>query len=176
MWGFTVRGSWRSNITAIFWPLTLMAFTLCLSCSLVLNRRSRVHSAGWWPFFTASYQHLHWTPTHQGLKAPSAWCGFPYHVIFPTARNSTGNSTRTPTQLSYIMVQHPLDLWNRMFDRHQAEINCHAVHRSLSSGASVYECTMGNFLARPISSANFRPRDFLSKLPLECVTSFRCIT
>ena len=34
VWGFTVRGSWRSNITAIFWPLTLMAVTLCLSCSL----------------------------------------------------------------------------------------------------------------------------------------------
>ena len=33
-----------------------------------------------------------------------------------------------------------------------------------------------DFLARPISSANFGPRDFLSKLPLECVTSFRCIT
>ena len=40
--------------------------------------------------------------------------------------------------------------------------NCHAVHRSLSSDASVYECTMGIFLARAISSANFRPRDFLS--------------
>ena len=40
--------------------------------------------------------------------------------------------------------------------------NCHAVHRSLSSGASVYECIMGIFLPRPISSANFRPRDFLS--------------
>ena len=31
-------------------------------------------------FFTTSYQHLLWTPTHQGLKAPSAWCGFPYHI------------------------------------------------------------------------------------------------
>ena len=41
--------------------------------------------------------------------------------------------------------------------------NCHAVQRSLSSGASVYESIMGFFfLPRPISSANFRPRDFLS--------------
>ena len=40
--------------------------------------------------------------------------------------------------------------------------NCHVVHRSLSSGATVYECTMGIFLPRPISSANFCPRDFLS--------------
>ena len=37
---------------------------------------------------------------------------------------------------------------------------CHAVHRSLSSGASVYECTMG-ISACPILLANFRPRDFL---------------
>ena len=40
--------------------------------------------------------------------------------------------------------------------------NCHSVQRSLSSGASVYESIMGFFLPRPISSANFRPRDFLS--------------
>ena len=40
--------------------------------------------------------------------------------------------------------------------------NCHAVYRSLPSGESVYECTMGFFLARPISSANFHPHDFLS--------------
>ena len=40
--------------------------------------------------------------------------------------------------------------------------NCHPVQRSLSSGASVYESIMGFFLPRPISSANFRPRNFLS--------------
>ena len=39
--------------------------------------------------------------------------------------------------------------------------NCHAVHRSLSSGASVYECTM-RILACPILLTNFRPHDFLS--------------
>ena len=40
--------------------------------------------------------------------------------------------------------------------------NCHPVQRLLSSGASVYESIMGSFLPHPISSANFRPRDFLS--------------
>ena len=54
--------------------------------------------------------------------------------------------------------------------------NCHAVQRSLSSGASVYESIMGFFLPRPISSANFGPRDFRSLLPIECLTSFRWIT
>ena len=51
---------------------------------------------------------------------PSAWCGFPYRI-----------SSITPTVwllswLSYIIVQHqlnrPLNLWNGMFDHHQAEI------------------------------------------------------
>ena len=55
-------------------------------------------------------------------RAPSAWPGFPYHI-----------SSITPfpivwllSWLSYIIVQrpndHPLNLWNGMFDRHQAEI------------------------------------------------------
>ena len=123
-----------------------MTVTLCLSCSLgLLNRRPWgplcwVLGAG---FFIASYQHLLWTPTHQGQKAPSAWCGFPYHISSPTGCISTGTastelncqlplplplptSTGTRTQLRYIIIQRPhdrpLDLWNRMFNRHQAEI------------------------------------------------------
>ena len=72
VWGLRVIGSRRSNITAIFWPLTLMAVTSCLSCSLVLlNRRPRAHSSG--------------------PKAPSAWCGPLYHTSSPTVWNSTGN-------------------------------------------------------------------------------------
>ena len=46
-----------------------------------------------------------------------------------------------PTQLNYIIIQRPhdrpLDLWNRMFNRHQAEITVIAVQRLLSSGASL---------------------------------------
>ena len=64
------------------------------------------------------------------LRAPSAGCGFPYHFSAPTG---------TQTPLSYIMVQRPLNLWNRMFDRHQAEITVmqftgHSlpVHQSIS--------------------------------------------
>ena len=97
--GLLVRGCWRPNRTEIFWPPLLWPSTLCLSRFLMLNQRP------WGPlcwvlaFFTASYQHLLWTPTHQGLKAPSAWCGFPYHISSPTGlqlywlSDSTGNST-----------------------------------------------------------------------------------
>ena len=72
-----------------------------------------------------------------GPRAPSAWCGFPYHI-----------TSLTPTVwllswLSYIIVQRPLNRplnpWNGMFDRHQAEITVmrftgHSlpVHQSMS--------------------------------------------
>ena len=83
--------------------------------------------------------------------APSAWCGFPYHNSSPTVCislelelycNSPSNSNSTGrnwTQLSYIIVRRLLDLWNRMFNRHQAEITVmqfrgHSlpVHQSMS--------------------------------------------
>ena len=89
-------------------------------------------------FFTASYQHLLWTLTHQGPKPLRPGVAFPTTSRLsppPTVCNSTG----TWTQLSYIIVQRPLDLWNRMFNRHQAEITVmqfrgHSlpVHQSMS--------------------------------------------
>ena len=58
------------------------------------------------------------------LRAPSVRCGFPYHIWSLAVWNSTGNCSGT--QLNNIIIQHPhdrpLDLWNRMFNRHQAEI------------------------------------------------------
>ena len=156
-----------------------MTVTLCLSCSLgLLNRRPRAHSAGCWLSLLHLISIFSGPQTPSGFpRAPSVGCGFPYHISTPTVRKSTGNSTgplgvelnwnrnsiqlARRTQLSYIIVRRPLDLWNRMFNRHQAEITVmqfrgHSlpVHHSV-----VYH---GNFLARPISSANFRPHDFLS--------------
>ena len=142
-----------------------MTVTLCLSRSLVLlNRRSRAHSSG--------------------PKGPFGlmWLSLP-HFVYNSVRSSTQlplplPTPQLPSWLRYIIVQRlhdrPLDLWNRMFNRHQAEITVmqftgHSlpVHQSMSVSWA---------LPCPISSANFRPRDFLSELPLECVTSFRCIT
>ena len=177
--GFTVRGSWRPTRTATFWLPLLWPSALCLSCSPgLLNQRPRAPAFCWMmAFFTASNHQLVWSPTQSGaLRTPSAWCGFPYHILSATSLdpNSSGaprapsawcglpyhisSITPTPTVwllswLSCIIVQRPLnrllDLWNVMFDCHQVEINCPAVHRSLFSGASVYECTM-EILACPI--------------------------
>ena len=118
-----------------------MTITLCLSCSLgLLNRRPRAHSVGCWLSLLHLISIFSGPQTPSGFpRAPSVRCGFPYHNSSPTVWNSTGNSTRTRTQLSYIMVQRPLYLWNRMSDRHQAEITvmqftCHSlpVHQSMS--------------------------------------------
>ena len=149
-----------------------MAVTLCLSCSLeLLNRRPRAHSAGCWLSL------LHLISIFSGPQTPSVGCGFPYHISSPTVWNSTGNSSGPlgvklnwnqnsiqlahRNQLSYIIIQRPLDLWNRMFNHHQAEIT---VMQFRGHSLSVHHSVVyhGNFLARPISSANFHPHDFLS--------------
>ena len=215
MWGFTVRGSWRPNRIAIYWPPLLWPSVLHLSRSPgLLNRRPRgphcwvmafftasyqqllwtpTHRGPWkiaiywppllWPsalclsrspgllnrkprgplcwvmaFFTASYQQLLWTPTHQGPWGP-LWSG----VAFPTPSyqqlifNSNSNcltsvltelyNSSTPTQSLEWHV------WSSSSGN-----NCHAVHRSLSSGASLWSGTFT--LSHIISRAHLR--DFLS--------------
>ena len=120
-----------------------MTVTLCLSRSLVLlNRRPRTHSS---------------VP-----KGPFGlmWLSLP-HFVYNSVRSSTQLPLARRTQLNYIIVRRPLDLWNRMFNRHQAEITVmqfrgHSlpVHHSV-----VYH---GNYLvpfpqpisARAISSPN----------------------
>ena len=114
-------------------------------------------------------------PTQSGApRAPSAGCSFPYHISSITRLLSNSNcltsvltvlyNSSTPTQSPTRSLE--WHVWSSSSGN-----NCHAVHRSLCSGASVYECTMG-ILACPILLANFRPRDSSHN----CVTSFRCIT
>ena len=77
-------------------------------------------------------------------RAPSAgwWLSLPHLVS-----NFSG-----PQLTSYIIVQSPTQSLEWHVWSSSSRNNCHAVHRSLSSGASVYECTMG-FLPCPIFSA-----------------------
>ena len=118
-----MRGSWRSNITAISWPQTygrhVVSF-LFFWCSTGALGSTLLGASFLYCILSASSL----DPKSSGPQAPSAWCGFPYHITTPTGCNSTG--TWLPSWLRYIIIQrphdHPLDLWNRMFNRHQAEI------------------------------------------------------
>ena len=89
------------------------------------------HSAGCWLSLLHLISNFSGPQTPLGFpRAPSAGCGFPYHISSPTGWNSTGTQlpptawlpSWLPSWLSYIIVQRPLDLWNRMFNCHQAEI------------------------------------------------------
>ena len=89
---------------------------------LMLNRRPWCSLCWVLAFFTATYPQ-----TPSGFpRAPSAGCGFLYHISSITPSPTGTGTVWLPSWLSYIIVQHPLDrpldLWNRMFDRHQAEI------------------------------------------------------
>ena len=97
-------------------------------------------------------------------RAPSTWCGFPYYIssLTPTVwllvLTELYNSSTPPQSPTQSLEWH---VWSSSSGN-----NCHAVHRSLSSGASVYECAIGFFLPCPISSAKFRLRDFFRLLAI----------
>ena len=116
------EGAGDRTKTVIFWPLTLMAVTLCLSRSLVLlNRRPRGSLCCVMAFFIASYQHLLRTSAHQGPRPLRPGVAFSTTPRLHWNSNSLAG-TQLPqlsSWLSYIIVQRlhdrPLDLWNRMF-------------------------------------------------------------
>ena len=87
-------------------------------------------------------------------RAPSAWCGFPYHISSLTCLISNSSSP------SYIIVQSPTQSLEWHVWSSSSRNNCHAIQRSLSSGASVYECIMGFYLV-PFRQPN-PPTRFLS--------------
>ena len=152
-----MRGSWRSNRTEIFWPPTLMAINVVsFSFSWCSTGGPRVHSAGCW-LSLLHYQHLLWTPNSIGVpKGPfgQVWLSLP-HLIYNSFSNCLQLAIWLLSWLSYIIVQRPLDLWNRMFNRHQAEITVmqfrgHSLQVRQSMRVS------WDFLACPILLANFR--------------------
>ena len=158
-----MRRSWRPNITAIFWPPLLWPSALCLSRSPgLLNRRPSGPLCWVMAFFTASYQHLLRTSTHQGPKAPSAWRGFPYHTssITPTPTGTNLTSVLTELYNSSPPTQLPSRSLKSNVGSSSSGNNYHAVHRSLSSGASVYECTMGIFFTSSHFISQFPPTQF----------------
>ena len=83
--------------------------------------------------------------------------GFLYHTLLPT-------SLQTPwlpvfTELYNSSIAHSISLEWHVWSSSSGN-NCHAVHRSLSSGASVYDCTMGFYLVpycQPSPPTRFLP-------------------
>ena len=105
--GFTVRGSWRPNKTAIYWSPLLWPSVLCLSRSPgLLNWRPRGPLLCWMMAFFNSYYLQLVSKTPSGvLRAPSAGCGFPYHnLVSDFSDPQLSDFLSWP---SYIIVQSP---------------------------------------------------------------------
>ena len=155
------EGAGDRTETVIFWPPLLWPSTLCLSRSPDAQPEALGSSLLGAGFLYCMLPASSLDPNSLGLPEGlfgRVWLSLP-HLIYNSVSSSHWNSTvwtdftptRSPTR----------SLKSHVWSSSRGN-NCHAVHWSLSSGASVYECTMGIFLARPISSANFHPRDFLS--------------
>ena len=107
------------------------------------------HSAGWWLSLLHLISIFSEPQFNRGLRAPSAWCGFPYHISSITSSELSATSVLTELYNSPTSTQSPTrslesHVWSSLSGN-----SCHAVYRSLSSGASVYECTMGIFYLIP---------------------------
>ena len=68
-----------------------------------------------------------WGPLHRGSRGPPrSGMAFPSTTRLQQSGIPLATASWTRTQLSKIIIQRPhdrpLDLWNRMFNRHQAEI------------------------------------------------------
>ena len=125
--------------TAIFWPQTYGRQRCVFLVLQTLNRRPRGPLCWVMAFFPATHQHLLWTPTHQGPNGPFGlmWLSLP-HLVRSLTVTVTLTSVLTELYKSSTPTQSP----TRSLEWHDwsssSGNNCHAVHRLLSSGASVY--------------------------------------
>ena len=171
------EGARARTETAIFWPHSYGCQRCVFLVLLMLKRRPRGRLCWVMAFFTASYQHLLWTPTHQGPKPfGQVWLSLP-HFVYNSVRLQL-ELTWLLSWLSCIIVKRPLDrlldLWNGIIDRHSAEIT---VIQFTGHSLSVHQSMSVSWaLPCPISSAKSTHAISFDYWPLECVTSFRCIT
>ena len=95
--------------------------------------------------------------TQSGVpKAPSA--GWLLSLLYLVSNSSDLQLTDFLSPPSYIIVQSPTQSLEWHVWSSSSGSNCHAVHRSLSSGASVYAYTMGFYLVpycQPSSPTRF---------------------
>ena len=143
MWGFTVRGRSRPNITEICWPQSYgrqrCIFLVLQGCSTGGPRPTLLCDGFLYCILSTSSLDLN----SSGPKGPFGlmWLSLS-HLVY-NSNCLQLNWPFLPSWLRYIIIQRPhdrsFDLWNRMFNRHQAEITVmqftgHSlpVHQSMS--------------------------------------------
>ena len=153
--GLRVRGSWRPNRNFnILTPKLMAVNVVSFSFSWCSTGGPGVHSAGWWFSLLHLISNFSGPQTPSGFpRAPSAGCGFPYHISSITPSPALTATALTSVSTELYNSSTPTRSPTRSLKSHvwssSSGNNCHAVQRSLSSGASVYECTMGIFYLVP---------------------------
>ena len=119
------------------------------------------HSAGWW------FSLLHLISNLSGpqlIRAPRPlWPDVAFLTTSRLISNWNSNcliSVLTELYNSSTPTQSPTWFLESHVGSSSSGNNCHAVHRSLSSGASVYECTMGIFFTLSHFVSQFPPTRF----------------
>ena len=117
----------------------------------MLNRRPSGTALSWMTaFLTASYQQLLWFPNSIGVpEGPfgRVWLSLP-HLVYNSVRSLTSTvltSVLTELYNGSTPTQSPTRSLESHVGSSSSGNNYHAVQRSLSSGASVYESIMGFF-------------------------------
>ena len=139
--GLRVRGCWRSNrnfniLTSTLMTVNVVSFSF-LDTQLEALGSTLLGAGLLYCFLSVSSL----DPNSSGLQAPFClvWLSLPHLTPLELELNWLSNSTQlynrsTPTR----------SLKSNVYLSSSGN-NCHAVQRSLSSGASFYECTMGFF-------------------------------
>ena len=109
----------------------------------------------WWP----SALHLSRSPDAQpeGRIPTLLGAGLPYHILSPTGLQTPWLPVSTDSYNS--SIAHSISLEWHVWSSSRRN-NCHAVHRSISSSASVYDCTLGFYLVlycQPSPPTRFLP-------------------
>ena len=131
-----MRGSWRPNRTATYWPPLLWPSAFLSRSPGLLNRGPGAQPLWVLVFSTASYLQLVWSPNSSvgDLRAHSAgcWLSLPHLItnwsglqtnwllVFTELYNSSSHTQYLPITGHRNMYFHPL--WNGMCDRHWADI------------------------------------------------------
>ena len=156
--------------TSIFWPPPLWPSTLCLSRSSDAQPEALGSTLLGASFLYCILSATSLVPKfHRGSQGPlgRVWLSLP-HLVYNSVSNCNCNCHLTSVLTELYNSSTPTRSPTRSLEWHDwspsSGNNCHAGHRSLSSGASVYECIMDFTLSHFISQIH--PRDLFRLLAI----------
>ena len=166
--GLRVRGSWRlirncNILTPTLMAVNIVSFSFSRAAQPEAQQPSSLLDDG---FLYCILSATLWSPNSIGVpEGPfgQVWFSLP-HLVYDSVQALTGTPTLTSVLTELYNSSTPTQSPTRSLEWHDwsssSRNNCHAVHRSLSSGASVYECTMGIFFTSSHFISQFPPTRF----------------